>query len=326
VRIWDPDPDFPVRTVPGADVLESAAAPFAHLGVFGTQDGVLVTDDAGREVRRLRWRGYAGTMAVGAKGYLAVVLNDRLTIVKLPTGVLLRSWLLPSNANVESIAISADGRVAAAVSDPGVLTVFSRGHATRTSAGGGSDLESHEISLSPNGQLLAIGGGGNPTATRLLRTNDLKVTHTEGGYGAIFSPTGRVIAIQRPDLSIAIIRTSDWRTISVIRGASAVTGLGFSPNGRLLGAGGQDGVLRVWDASDGTLLTTSYVTESDIRTVGPEQRVSSPVLTAAGYALVISAFTSSVDTYEACFGCLRSAPLLAQATARLHAIRPVSLR
>jgi WD40 repeat protein len=265
-------------------------------------------------------------MAVGADGYLAVQLNHRLTIVKLPSGGLVRSWLLPPNESVENVATAADGRVAATISNTGLLTVFSHGHATKTAAEGGSELDTREISLSPNGELLAMGGGGNPTVTRLLRTRDLKAIRTEPGYAATFSPTSRLVAIQRPDLAIAVIRVSDWRTITVIRGATAVTGLSFSPDGRLLGAGGQDGVLRVWDARDGTLLTTKYVTESDIQTVGPDQRISAPVLTAAGYASVSSAFTSSVETYEACFECLRSAPLLAQATARLQAIRPVSLR
>jgi WD40 repeat protein len=323
VRIWDPDPDLPVRTLPGSSGLESGAAPFVHLGVFGTDNGVLVTDDGGREVRRLSWQGDLGGSAVGADGYLALQLNDSLRIVKLPSGSLVRSWPLP-NESFDNVAISADGRLAAAVSDTGALTVFSEGHATKTAVQSGS--ESPDISLSPDGGLLAFAGAGNPTVTRLLRTSDLKAVRSEPGEAATFSPTGRFMAIQRPDLSIAIIRTSDWHTITVIRGASSVIGLRFSPDDHLLGAGGQDGVLRIWDASDGTLLTTHYVTESDIQTNGPEQRLSAPVLTATGYAVVHSDFTSSVDTYEACTMCLRSAALLAQATARLHEIRPASPR
>jgi WD40 repeat protein len=69
----------------------------------------------------------------------------------------------------------------------------------------------------------------------------------------VFPPGGALMAIQRPDQSIAIVRTDTWKSQADVKGEPAFAPrLAFSPDDRLVAAVDMDGVLRVWDAGDGT--------------------------------------------------------------------------
>ena len=326
VRVWAPDPDLPARRirVASAGLSEGGGAPGLHLEAFGDgSDGIVILGNEGQEIRRLAPMGDYD-FAVGRDGYLAITRDGSLVVQSLRSGRRIHSWpLRPHNATY-GVAVSAGGNVAAAITGRGALSVFSaRGRLTTKVPLGEAPVYGAQATMSPDARLIAITGAARPRGVRLLRASDLKTIRTEPGSAATFSPSGSLLAIQRPADSIAILDTTDWHVTSVIRGENAQAGLSFSPDGRLLAAAGDDGVLRVWDAADGTLLATRVVTESDIDTQGSELAVSTPVLTAAGYALVASNHTPFVDAYQVCSGCLSPSALLEQAHARLSEIRPV---
>ncbi len=328
VRLWAADPDAPDHALPVSDSFDFSVgqgAPNVHLAVIGDAHyGVVVVDDQGREVARLSPAGDT-PFAVAADGELAFTRGGTLYVWRLPTGQLVRSWKLPlppaptpgAPTSLAAVAISADGRTAATVTADGTVTLVSAHGTSVTRIPVGA--VSPGLSMSPDGRLLAVTVA---SGVRILDTNRLAPVRTELGVAATFSMSGDLIAIQRPDLSIAIIRTGDWLVQTTARGEPVQAGaLSFSPDDSLVAATGDDGILRTWDSNDGALIATRQVIESGITA---QRTPSVPVvLTAGGFAVVGSAVDAAVNAYRVCDQCLNPRGLLAQADARLAEIRPV---
>lgn len=324
VRVWAPDPDLPdaATGVPAAFSLGSAGgAPAVHLAAFGdARAGLLVVDDSGRKVATLSPNG-DGPFAVSAGGEVAFTRSGKVVVERLRTGRPVRTWSLSSASGSgapSAIAISADGRTVATISG-GTLTVLSpRERRTRTIQVG--DSSAAALSMSPSGALVAV---TVPSGVQILDTATLTRVRRASGVAAAFSTTGSLMAIQRPDLSISILRTTGWRAQATLQGEPAqATRLVFSPDDRLLAVLGDDGVLRVWDTSDGTLLATRQVIESSL--VAQRTGVPAVVLTATGLALVADSVDSTLNAYLVCGRCFDATALLTEAAARLEEIKPVS--
>ena len=145
------------------------------------------------------------------------------------------------------------------------------------------------ISLSPDGRILASGGGGagwgrirfyDVTTSELLRTIDDKRTAERNkqlelrigssvSYSGISSIYGSVRSLSfRPDgktlasgLSDGTIRIWDAQTDELLRTfvghASGVENIAYHPDGKTLASSGRlDGNIRIWDADTGELLHT----------------------------------------------------------------------
>jgi WD40 repeat protein len=331
VRIWAADPDLPDQavTVPFSIALNYAGvASDADLTAFGNtqpQDletgspGVVVVDDTGREVRSIPVRG-DGPFAVTASGELAFTRTGTLYFWQLRTGRQLRSIKLSSSAAVTAISTSANGATTALFRDfnssaPNTLTVVSPlGQRTIKF----SD-DANVLSISRDGRLLAV-----PVSSgiEILSTSTLQVVRREAGIAVAYSPTGKLIAIQRPDLTIALIRTSDWKTVETAQGESTqAVFLSVSPDDQLLAALGDDGVVRVWDTNDGALISTRQIVEI----AAQAQRVGPPpmVLVPGGY-VIGGTPSNDIVSYDVCNQCLNASALLAQAHARLNEIAPVT--
>jgi WD40 repeat protein len=332
VRIWSPDPDAADHTlsVPNSPDL-AYGAPAVGLAAVGdpyASRGVVVVDDLGRKVRSLTLVGdvhdpnagdAVGPFAVGSQGVLAFTRAGTLQVVQLRSGQPVRSWGLPSGAASVAIAVSADGTAAATLSSTGTLTVVSSRGPQNVSVplDGGTPAA---LSMSPDGSLLAI---TTASGVRILAASTLQRLRTEPGVSASFpAGAGGLIAVQRSDLSIAILDTSSWQPRATVGGErTTATNLSFSPDNRLLAAVGNDGVLRVWDASDGTLLATRQLIESGR---AAQMNAAPPVvLTAAGYAQIGDGGDSTVKAYQVCDQCLSPSALLTQADQRLSGIKPI---
>ena len=323
LRIWEPDPDLPNREVRGSGYLRGVGAGGVHLAAFADEvGGVVLVDDQGRERARLRTRSDS-SIAVGRDGYVAFMRGARLEVIALPSGRSVRSWPTRWGDSLDDLTLSADGKQAAGVTYSGLVTVFSPRSRRSRRVPTDQDVDVM-VEMSPDARLVAVAPATHPAGVRVLRTSDLATVRTVPGEEPTFSPSGARLAVRRPDNSIAIVRTSDWSVETVLRGAaSATNGLAFSPDERLLAEAGVDHALRVWDVGDGTLLATRVVTEITQDTEGTDGAVDSPVLTAAGYALVSAHFTQSIDAYDICGNCFQPSAILAQAAARLREIRPV---
>jgi WD40 repeat protein len=327
VRIWAPDPDLPLRTVhsPGVALSQAGSTEHAHLAAVGSAaDGVVVTNEQGGEVATLALNsavfGGDSQFVVTSDGGLAFAQHGRLDLVKLPSGDLLRSWpLVPSTA---SFGITAGGGDIADVTSNGALTLLSGGRPRTTQVAVDQSFgNAPDVLLSPDQRWVAVTGAIHPAGIRILNVPSLANVRTERGSEPAFSPSGRLLAILRPDLSIAILRTSDWHLQATLLGGLSMSrgGLSFSPDERLVAQTG-DGKLRTWDASDGTVLTTRYVVD-DIGDSASTLSLSPPVLTDAGSAIVGASRADAVETFEVCPSCLSATALLRQARLRLLEIR-----
>jgi WD40 repeat protein len=333
-RVWDPDPDKPdsTLTLPAdSSVGQAYEAPGVGLAALGDAHyGVVVVDNSGREVRTLTPDG-DGPFAVGTRGVLAFTRSNYLYVWRLRTGRVLRRWEVPPSSapgslQYANLAVSADGSSAATISASGLITVFSS-HGILTKAVPIEGVHSSGISMSPDGRLLAV---TDASGVEILSTSDLKVVRSETGIAASFSAGGAFIAIQRPSLSIAVIRTGGWQTQAVLQGEPAFAPqMSFSPGNRLIAAMSNDGVVRVWDASDAASIATRQVIESSLQA----QRIEVPpvVLTASGFALVgVNSVTPAgmgvvgVNAYHVCDQCLSANALLRQADARQKEIAAVT--
>jgi WD40 repeat protein len=331
VRVWAPTPDLPARQLPGISNSTGpsvgGAVPSEHLAAFGDASKVIVTDDVGNVVNRFNPGGESGgPFAVAANGDAAVVRHNRVDVLRLPAGrSTVRSWSLPSGTSPTDVTISADGAIAATGDSSGTVVLFSNRATRITHVHVDPNYGDPRVSLSSDGQFLAVTSATNVS---VFRTNNLMaVVHTESGERASFAPVGNLIAVQRRDLSIVLLNSRDWSVQAILRGQSTLAdGIAFSPDSRLVAASSSDGTFRLWDASDGTLLTTRYVLEQNPLAALPGYAylVSAPVLTSGGYALVNLGFYSSMLEYNVCQQCLDARALLTQANSRLAEIRPTT--
>ncbi|MEQ4304498.1 trypsin-like peptidase domain-containing protein [Plantactinospora sp. B6F1] len=72
------------------------------------------------------------------------------------------------------------------------------------------------------------------------------------GLGVALSPDGSLLAAGGGDNSVRVWQTATGRQMAVLAGHEKyVTSTSFSPNGRLLASGSADGTVRLWDVRDG---------------------------------------------------------------------------
>jgi WD40 repeat protein len=113
------------------------------------------------------------------------------------------------------------------------------------------------LAYSPNGQILAAGGGSDPVRVWDANTGQQKFTCNETWINSIlFSPRGSVIVTGGEFKSIRLWEAATGKDAGKLDGHKyAVKALALSPDGTLLVSGGQDGVIILWE-----MLTKKQIT------------------------------------------------------------------
>ncbi|NOZ19836.1 MAG: hypothetical protein GXP25_01975 [Planctomycetes bacterium] len=108
-----------------------------------------------------------------------------------------------------------------------------------------------KTALSPDGQMVVIGSDDGVYFWDVASSQEVRHVSDLGDVsGVSFSPGGRRIAVSAT--CATVIDAVSGTTILSLGGAASC--VRFSPDGELVGAGCEDGTLRIWDADTGELL------------------------------------------------------------------------
>jgi WD40 repeat protein/tRNA A-37 threonylcarbamoyl transferase component Bud32 len=162
------------------------------------------------------------------------------------------------SAAVKSLALAPDGKLLAVAESGGsvqvldwrtgqVLTNFT------TSPRGGAT-----VTFAPDGRRLGIGERFGKTQLWDLEKGTSVPLQAQSGAGVVrlaFSPTADLLAVacawQQGFVLLCDARTGETRA-RLTNHTETVSGLAFTPDGRMLASAGEDGTLRIWKVADGS--------------------------------------------------------------------------
>jgi WD40 repeat protein/uncharacterized caspase-like protein len=251
VRLWN--------VADGASQLLQAHADQVNSVSFSPDGQRLVSTSLDRTLHI--WQVDSGALLAALPGHGAAVLDAAFssngqTLVSGSADKTARVWQVPSGAapthSVDAV-IRSDNTVATAEGD-GTIQIWRNGELATT-------LQPRDpiaaLSLSPDGQTLAV--GGDSQAIELLNANTGNLLRSLTGHqGKItslaFSASGQ-LASASEDKTVRLWNPADGSLIHTLQGhQDGVTRVMFSPNGELLASGSYDNTVKLW--RDGTLLQT----------------------------------------------------------------------
>lgn len=258
VRIWEPYGELRAGGIHRAAAAGTAVA-------FNPSGTVLASGDAGGTVALQRAHGGPlSSFTIGAPVVALSWAKDGTLLAAGADGELHlrahgRSRVIQADEPIVAAALSADGRVAAAIGKDGALEVWRDG-SLRASLGAALGA-GPAVALDPTGRLAAAGVGDDvvivdaETGTVVKRLSG----HTDAVTGVQFSPDGRLIASSSRDHDARIWSISDWKLVATLqRHTSAISGVAFSADGRWLATAGA-AKAGVWSASGNTVLPGGFL-------------------------------------------------------------------
>jgi len=178
-----------------------------------------------------------------------------IRICEIATGRLVKS-LRDSEAEVNSICFSPDGRwLAAGYSHPDkTIRVWSVGNWQPVATLTQHDGSVYGLAWSPDSQRLASAGRGDRTAciwNMASRSLERSLPHSDELLAVDWSPDGKLLATAESAKGIRLWDTKSWADLGLLpwNDEDNIQCVAFSPDSKLLVAGGWGGQLGVFDTS-----------------------------------------------------------------------------
>jgi WD40 repeat protein len=278
-RVWDASPDgaFGEPVGYGSEVEGDAISPDGKLIVVRKDDWAEVWDRRTDERVSISEPGILGDFEFSADGESALAADDGYAMVwDAATGVLQHELEHTVDPHVigsgPNVALSPDRRLIVTTKDYADDKGEDFGvRVWRTSDGGlleslrsGFDYEVSDVAFSPDGELLAATGVGEPfrgtiqvwdTSTwRPVARRSVRKDRLISGF--VFSPDGEMLATTGEPDPVRLWTVPDLRPFGrpLFGDVDAAPAIAFSADGQTLATGGEDGKVRLWDVATQEML------------------------------------------------------------------------
>jgi WD40 repeat protein len=213
------------------------------------------------EVTSLAYSPDGKQLSIGEADYLLVLDTSSYTPIRdtIP---------IHTNYRIESIAYSPDGSsVALGMDDNSIVRLdAASGKAIgQPLVGQGGAVRS--VAFSPDGQTLVSGAWDASVAVWGLQNQPLSRTLPVKATEVAFSPNGKVLASAFGSIAqVSLWDTTSWQGVGqpLTGSQGEVDALAFSPDSRILAAGGGDKLVHLWDISQGMPADTPLDGQGDI--------------------------------------------------------------
>jgi WD40 repeat protein len=307
VRLWNPH-DGSLRgslaTGHTGPILSLAVSPDAKTLLTGSADRTArVVDWTEGKVRRILTghRGPVRSVAFSPSGGRVVTAGAEggLKVWEAASGrgVIAFGHRPPSGTTLQplhNVAFTTERGLISASADATLKTWSSSGTWTEYRTLGPHVFRVLALDFSPDGRLLATGGGEPSRSGEIklwevgkgLLGRSFESLHSDTVFALRFSPDGTKLASASADKFLKVTRLADGKLLRSFEGHTHhVTAVDWKSNGKQLVSGGADNVLKLWDFDSGEQVQTLEAAGKEVTAVRwiPNQ---SEVVGASGDALV----------------------------------------
>ena len=233
--------------------------------VFSPDDSKLLTASANTAIL---WDVATGNKLVEFNGHEdsvteAIFSPDGRTVATASSDGTAKVWnaetgeelltLTGHQTELSGVAFSPDGSRIATIDFDGYLYIWDAASGNSLlSRSSGVDYTLYDVEYSPDGRYLIL--ANNNLETILLDAKTLQEVshqnvHTDTVSHVSFSPDGRFVASASPDNTVVVVDVDTNKALFRLEDAGDVNSVEYTPDGKYLVTGDQQGEVKVWDAN-----------------------------------------------------------------------------